>query len=330
MMEKIVHLINYAGNGGSEKYIKVLGGDFLIYNLKGDLINHFKKNQITQIKMRNPFDLKAAKQISLFCKKNDINVIHTHFARENYIAILSKIFGNRARVIYTSHINLKNNLIWKIANKIFTRYNHAIIAVCTSVHKFLTKNGYYKKKIKIIYNGSNISENISENLRGNSIVTLARLSEEKGLFFLLDIAKEMQEQKFIIAGDGPLLEKLKKYAPENVTFLGYVKADEVLKEASLYINTSKSEALSFGILEALGSGIPIIATKVGGNIDIIRESKAGKLIEYGDIKAAKDKINHVLENRVLYSENAINAIKTTFSEKEMKRKTYEVYKKYHK
>ncbi|MCL2611240.1 MAG: glycosyltransferase [Defluviitaleaceae bacterium] len=334
-MEKIMHLINYAGSGGSEKYVKVLGGDFLIYNIEGPLIKNFKSHQI---KMRNPLDFKAAKQIARFCKKNNIGIVHTHFARENYIAILSKLFGSKAKVIYTSHINLENNLIWKIANKIFTRHNHAIIAVCNSVRGLLMENGYNKRKIKIIYNGATIAEKVSEEEKENSqafgalaqdsnpcIVTLSRLSEEKGLFFLCDIAKEMPKQKFIIAGDGPLADKLKKYAPSNVNFPGHINANQILEKAAIYINTSTSEALSFGILEALGYGIPIIATSVGGNVDIIRESAAGKLIKYGDIKDATEKIKHVLENRDAYSKSALKAIETTFSEDEMKRKTYEAY-----
>ncbi|MCL1925356.1 MAG: glycosyltransferase [Defluviitaleaceae bacterium] len=329
---KVVHIINYAGNGGSEKYIKILGGDFLIYNIAGPLTSHFN---CTNIKMRHPLDLKAAKQIAKFCKKNSINIVHTHFARENYIAILSKLFGNKVKVVYTSHINLKNNLPWKILNKIFTRHNHAVIAVCNSVKELLIQNGYKKDKIKIIYNGATSVELklIEDNQfdKGYSylsipqVVTLARLSEEKGLFFLCDIAKEMPNIQFIIAGEGVLENELKKYAPSNVSFPGHIKASEVLEKASLYINTSTSEALSFGILEALGYGIPIIAANVGGNIDIIRESNAGKLIEPGNAKDALEKIKHVLENRAEYSKNALHAINTIFSEEEMKRKTYEVY-----
>ena len=330
-MEKIAHLINYAGNGGSEKYIKVLGGDFLIYNIEGDLIKEIKnsKFKIHQIKMRNPLDLKAAFQLAKFCKKNHIKIIHTHFARENYIAIISKIFGSKVKVVYTSHINLKNNKIWKFMNKCLTKHNHTVIAVCNSVKELLIENGYPKEKIKVIYNGANLSEKqtsddfISQNKP--CIVTLARLSKEKGLFFLLDIAKQMPEKHFIIAGDGPLLEKLINKAPENVSFPGFSKSKDILEKAALYINTSKSEALSFGILEALGFGVPIIATNIGGNIDIIKESSAGRLIQYGNVKEAKEKINEVLENRKFYSESAIKAIKTTFSEKTMKERTYEIY-----
>ena len=318
---KIVHLINYAGNGGSEKYIQTLGGDFLIYNIKGPLTNYFKS---MQMEMRSAIDFKAAKKLAKFCKKHNIGVVHTHFAREQYIAVLSKLFGNTAKIIYTSHINLENNLVKKATNLLITRKTDAVIAVCNSVKTLLIKNGYPRNKIKVIYNGTE-SINIDLNVQRTNIVTLARLSEEKGLFFLCDIARKMPNHNFIIAGEGPLKDSLLNYATKNVSLVGHVNAEDVLKNAALYINSSTSEALSFGVLEAMSYKTPVVLTNVGGNVDIIKESGAGLLITYGDVEEAVKKINKVLANREVYAKKALKATEAVFSLENMKKQTYFIY-----
>lgn len=325
MNEKILHLINYAGNGGSEKYIQTIGGDFLVYNIKGPPTNYFDSFQTFQIKMKSAFDFRAAKKLSKFCKKNDVKVVHTHFLREHYIAIFSKFFGNKAKVIYTSHINVEHGFIKRIINLIVTRRSYAIIAVCNSVKELLIKNGY-PNKIKVIYNGvprRDLEEDVTVNTK--NIVTLARLSEEKGLFFLCNVAKKMDNFNFIVAGDGPLKEKLLNYAPKNVSFVGHVNPEEILKNAVLYFNSSSSEALSFGILEAMSYKVPLVLTNTGGNVDIINESGAGILFNYGDVTMCIEAINKVFRNREMYGEKALEAIENVFSEEVMKKKTYEAY-----
>ena len=54
-----------------------------------------------QVEMKSPFDIKAAKRLAAICKANKIDIIHSHYPRENYIAILAHLFYPKAKALYT-------------------------------------------------------------------------------------------------------------------------------------------------------------------------------------------------------------------------------------
>ena len=99
---KILYLINHAGKAGTEKYVynlvKRFGGTetecYFAFNEAGQLSEQMDDLGIPcfQVEMKNPFDLKAAKKIAAICKANEIDIIHSHYPRENYIAVLSRLF----------------------------------------------------------------------------------------------------------------------------------------------------------------------------------------------------------------------------------------------
>ena len=69
--------------------------------------------------MKSPFDFKAAKELSKIVKENNVQIIHSNYLRENYIAVLSKLFGNKAKIVYTCHFNTYDSKIITMFNKIF-------------------------------------------------------------------------------------------------------------------------------------------------------------------------------------------------------------------
>lgn len=128
---------------------------FFAYNEEGLLSEQIKELKIPCVKipMKGPFDLAAAKKISDYCNVNNIDVIHTQYPRENYIAILSKLFGCRARVIYTCHLTYYPPKIWNFTNKIMMRHDDRIIAVCNCGKRILCEIGAPENKIDVIFNG---------------------------------------------------------------------------------------------------------------------------------------------------------------------------------
>ncbi len=356
----VLFLINYAGKGGTEKYVKMLShmlldkGDYLFfaYNEKGPLAEEMKElgAKTVHFPMNSPYDIKAAKALSKICRKYQIDIIHTQFARENYIAVLSAVFyKNKAKIIHTSHINLPNSPIWKMGNRLFMNKNSGIIAVCQSVKNHLIKNKYPKEKIHVIHNGIKYqdfqgkSNKIREefNIEGFLFSTLTRFSPEKGTQFLLEsamILKGITDKKFTVlfAGDGELLSEAKEFIKENhmedyIILAGFRKdGEEILKSSNCFINSSQTEASSFAVFEAMGQALPIIATNVGGNPDIINnKTNCGILVEYGDRKAMALAMKELLDypNRAeILGKNALNAVKNIFNIDISLKKTYELYK----
>ena len=358
---KVLYLINYAGNAGTEKYVYNLiktyeGKDtkcYLAYNVEGKLSDDIKALGIPMLKlnMRHPFDKKAAKILADYCRTNNIDVIHAQYPRENYIALLSRKYYSGTKVVYTCHLTLKTNFLWKITNKIMTKNNHKIISVCNNGKDLLVGNGVSADKIDVIYNGIFPHERTgaNPNLRAELgidddtfvMTTLARYHIAKGLDYLtnsIEKLTKLTDKKFVllILGEGELWDKItalirSKGLEKHILQLGYrTDAGEILKISDLYINSAKCyEALSFAILEAMDSGLPVIATNVGGNGDILSsENDCGILVEYGDCDQMAHAINTMMsddELRAKYSKNALRAVDTVFNLDNLLEETYKRY-----
>lgn len=162
-MHKVLHMLNYLGNGGSEKYIyslaKRLHGKtcmfYIAYSQDGPGRSAFEELGISLLPLRmdSPFDIKAAVRLREICRSLSIETVHTHFLRENYIGAISKIIGNDVRLINTRHMLFDNSRRVAFANRIFTRFNYRIIAVSRHVQDSLIREGIRKDRIAMIYNG---------------------------------------------------------------------------------------------------------------------------------------------------------------------------------
>lgn len=358
---KVLYLLNHAGKAGTERYVytlvEKLGGKkikaYFAYNEEGLLVERLKAIGVEtfQIKMSNPFDIKAAWQLSKMCKDLGIDIIHTQFLRENYIAILSRLFNPKVKIIYTNHFVIPNNTIQKICNRVLTSFNAYIIAVCNKGRDMLISNGNKASIIRVIFNGVDVSywgEPYESSMRNEFgiekdefvILCASRFAHDKGHGFLIESLGELKKMtggkfKCVLAGDGPLLPPVKKQVSDlglynEVIFAGFRKDMKNLFYGSdLYVNSSEHEALSFLIIEALASGLPVIATDMGGNRDIINsETDCGMLVEYGNSKEMAGAILSVMENRNLrqhLNKNALKIVREKFNIDKVADNTYNLY-----
>ena len=107
-------------------------------------------------------------------------------------------------------------------------------------------------------------------------------------------------------------------------------AAEILAASDLYVNSAKCyEALSFAILEALDQALPVVATNVGGNGDIINaDTNCGILVEYGDTDAMAKAIGTMMHDEAKYGEFSANARKAVKERFDLDVLLEETYKKY--
>jgi glycosyltransferase involved in cell wall biosynthesis len=358
--------MNFAGKGGTEKYIADLAEELIeekhnvhfIYHLGGMLGIEFEKIGITpvQIKMSNPFDFSAVRKIIRYCRINDIDIIHAQHQREHYIAILVKLLRPKTKVVFTCHFAMEQNGLWKLMNSVMTRMDDAVIAVCDIVRRYMILNRFPRKKIQVIYNGvkcdedgnadgydtESLADELGIALNFNFVfVTLTRFSEEKGNMFLLESIRVLKEKtglqfKVIFVGDGDLLEQCKAFAEEHeltneVIFTGYrLDTDAILTLSKVYINCSSKEALSFAIIEAMAKGLPAIVTNTGGNVEIVnRDTACGLVVDYGDCEAMADAMHSMMFDHELYDyvkANAFETVRNMFNSEFSIGDTIEVYK----
>ena len=360
-MLKVLYVLNHAGKAGTERYVESLISRldnkcikaYFAYNEDGLLVKKLQELGIDtfRVVMRNRYDLKAAREISVLCRKLSIDVIHTHYLRENYIALLSRFFNPSVRVIYTNHFILKNDFVTRVSNCILTALESRVIAVCNRGREMLVQNGMNRNKIEVLFNAVDPSywkQPVESNLReeyGISrdefvLLCASRFAHDKGHSYLVNALAELsaitdKPFKCVLAGDGPLLEDVKKQVEQlglgnKVVFTGF-RSDikNLFYGSDIYINASEHEALSFLILEALASGLPLIATDMGGNSDIVNaDTGCGILVKYGNARELAEAIKSLMNDEKLregLKENALKAVDDRFNLDKMVEKTYNLY-----
>ncbi|MEZ4547133.1 MAG: glycosyltransferase [Thermodesulfobacteriota bacterium] len=142
------------------------------------------------------------------------------------------------------------------------------------------------------------------------IVTIARLVREKGLEYAIKAVGILAAKnpgltiKYEIIGEGKLLDKLQSLAAEEetsdaVTFAGGMDQDYIsgrLAESDIFLLSSVEEALSVALMEAQASGLPVVATKVGGVSEVVSDGESGYLVQPGDAEALAEKLDLLVKD----------------------------------
>ena len=170
--------------------------------------------------------------------------------------------------------------------------------------RFVEKLGVPADKVMTIWNGIDLDRFAYRGYcPGGPIVAVARLSPEKGLDVLLramaEVLRTEPRIRLEIAGDGPLRSDLEGLAAElhiqaNVRFLGEISdVPSLLARASLFVLPSHSEGISLTLLEAMARGLPVVATKVGGNAEVVVNGETGFLVPPNDPSALAHRLRQV-------------------------------------
>ena len=104
---------------------------------------------------------------------------------------------------------------------------------------------------------------------------MARMAEVKNPFLLLEIAEQLQDVNFVMAGGGDLLDEIRKKAPKNVAVIGWADASTFWSAVDCAISTSDNEGMPVALIEAQLAGIPVVATDVGSNSEVVEDGITG-------------------------------------------------------
>jgi len=166
--------------------------------------------------------------------------------------------------------------------------------------------GVPKEKINVIYNSVDFAESVTADgaaveaikrrykAGGKLLVTICRLTPWKGVDGIIRILPQLNAAlgpvSLLVLGDGSELDKLQALAADlrlekNVNFLGRVPRAEVknyLQASDLFVLNSNYEGFSHSILEAMQAGLPVVATNIGGNPEVIEQNVSGLLVDYNN------------------------------------------------
>jgi len=121
------------------------------------------------------------------------------------------------------------------------------------------------------------------------LLYVGRIAPEKDIHTLSAIMRTLPESAkkrvhWLVVGDGPLLPELRGQVPSNVTFTGYKQGDELAQlyaSADIFVFPSSTETFGNVVLEAMASGLPVIAANAGGVKEIVVPNHTGVLCEPG-------------------------------------------------
>lgn len=249
----------------------------------------------------------------------DIVHVHTSYS----LPLLSLLMPfSRARFIYTRHnMRVMQSLKWRCVYWLASRLLHKVAFVAEgSRADFVSHYPAFAGKSEAIHNGVlplPYQFRAGDKLRLGSV---GRLEPLKAQHFLLEAVGQLtpeQQARLDVHffGVGPEMDKLKTLAQNlpdtQVVFHGFVKNREAIyPQFDVLVMCSETEGLSLAILESLSAGLPVVASDVGGNKELVRHGENGYLYPYADTQQLADTIAGLLDNISLRETLSIQAAKT--------------------
>lgn len=280
-----------------QKHFKILWNINPITNVINFLIKNYKKYDIIHA---HSYIFFSSLQVAIFRKLRKFPfVMHLHGGVQTQN-------GNGENLDMKLKLTFKRNIFDITFGNLCLSSPDAVISVSKQDLDLISQVFRVKRKRNNYYipNAVNINQFFPNNNNHKYISYIGRLNKFKGCDLFLKICiqlhKNHKDLKFLIIGDGELKNKvidLKKKLP--ITYLSYVKHSEIPKyfnQTGVIVNSSRFEGIATTLLEAASSGIPIVASNVGGNPEIVHHNKNGYLFENEDINAATSSILKIYEN----------------------------------
>lgn len=224
-----------------------------------------------------------------------------------------------------------------------------VIAVSQVVRDYTLKEFpfFHPGKFRVVHNGVD-PELFQQRKRGEGslradpsdspvIGFIGRLTEQKGVAYLLDAAAVLQSRnirfRLVIVGDGDLRNQLETQAQslclEDVSFLGYQRnIADILNTFDIFVLPSLWEGFPVSLVEAMASGLPIVATRVGGTGEAVLDGITGCLVEPSDAESLANSIAELLadpERRKQMRFAAQQRVREHFSASTMVKNTEDIY-----
>ncbi|MFA1508065.1 glycosyltransferase family 4 protein [Priestia aryabhattai] len=333
------HLLDILGNIDVEKYeVYLLYGSSRVdttfkNSMQGLEKRGIKLVEIPELKREISLidDFKSAKSIKKWIHKIKPDIVHCHSSKAGAIGrIVSKISGVK-KVYYTPHaysfqipmISRTKRVIYIGLEKILVSFSKKNIHVSFGEEQNAIDNKILtKEKSVVIFNGTEIIKKKQDTSVGEKslvVGTVARMDYQKDPWTFIKIAeriiKKRDHVKFVYVGDGPDFDDIHNYVKEKklqdrIVLEGFQQSPiDFMSNFDIYLSTSLYEGLPYSIIEALSCGLPVVATNVTGNNELVTNNYNGYLFEMKDINDGTNRIEKLLNEEELRRELGLNSFK---------------------
>ncbi len=265
---------------------------------------------VVDLKRRPGLDRSVARRLREAVKRHGIGLLHAHQYTPFFYSALSRGFGSLPAILFTEHGRHypdQRKLKRVLANRWLLKPGDRVSAVGRFVAAALTENeGIATGRIRVIHNGIDPDDFPTAD-PGSRAGARGLMGVEEGVPLVLQVARfhtvkdhhtavlafaevveRMPDAQLCLIGDGPERQAIEAHAAElgiyeHVKFLGVRDdVDKLLAGADVFMLSSVSEGISVTLLEAMATGLPIVATDVGGNGEVVDHDETGLLSARGD------------------------------------------------
>lgn len=344
-MKKILYFITTSEWGGASRYVyelcryeKEKGNKiYLVVGTKGELSNKVKRLGIrvfiiSSVKRNiSPInDFKSILTLRKLIKKINPDIIHLNSSKAGAIGRLAckSIKDTKAKVVFTVHGWAFTDGISSKLKKFLFRNIERMLSSLTDL--FICVSNYDKKigkrdkvlscksNVVVIHNGSERPQPSSINHSFHypiRLVMVARFSEQKDQESLIKAVNELSKNTYFLTfvGTGKTLEKNKKLVSDlklnnNIKFVGFKKdVSDILISSDVFILATHYEGLPISIIEAMSYGLPVIASDVGGNNELVQNASNGYLVN--NIEEMRKAISYLISNSLEVKRMGSNSLK---------------------
>jgi glycosyltransferase involved in cell wall biosynthesis len=265
---------------------------FVSLGTRGELAEEIERCGWPVLALQEPTGLRPGLigRLAALFRRWRIDVVHTHDPRALVYGGLAARLARTGQLLHTWHgLGVQGSPREKLLFRWVGQLTDQIITVSEDASRLLVEHGIAAHKLRVLRNGIDTSKfAYTGPAPGGPAVTVARLSPEKDLATLVRAAAIIKETapgfRLEIAGTGVCLGELQALITElqlhdQVQLLGQRQdVPEILRRASLFVLPSLTEGISLAVLEAQARGLPVVATAVGGNPEIVAAGVSGLLV----------------------------------------------------
>lgn len=264
----------------------------------------------------------AVRRLSRFLKDEDVDILHTHLFFSGLIGVLAKRLQRKTIVAlmrhHTSVVRMLGSRFHIAADKWMAEQADHVMTVSQAARCYMIDvDGINRKDIEVVYLGfdfKKMSPNAEDRARirrefgftADDLVIgyVGNFAKGKGHIQLIEafakIVNDVSQAKLFFVGREMLNEvkdAASRFPDGKIVFAGW--RDDVsacLNAMDIFVQPSLSEAFSQVLVEAMGIGLPVIATDVGGAAEVIEEGVNGLLVAPKDPSAIRDKVVELWRN----------------------------------
>lgn len=235
--------------------------------------------------------------------------------------MIDHIHGSEFDKLYTNASERKKKLV----RKAWGKCNRFIVLSESWKERF--SEVIPNEKMTVIENYSIVKDGINRSQCHNQVLFLGAINQMKGCYDMVDVIKRVAEVvpdiKMVVAGAGEIEQVKSKAIAEGVAehfaFPGWVRGEQkekLLKESDVFFLPSYTEGMPMSVLDAMGYGLPIVASNVGGIPRIVHEGENGFMREPGDTAGFTEAIIQIMTSdamRINMGKQSMEIVKERYS-----------------